>query len=126
MAFFIDARQLLKHFATEVTVYPQTANADGEWVDGQWQPAAAAEPQTFYEPLIPNDRTTIYTITSLLRDTGKTELYNALWVSEQDFPTGTIVEHNATKYRITDIEDLSSYSNVRLYYLASEEGEQDK
>lgn len=126
MSFYIDATSLLDTFATTVVIYPQTSNDDGAWVDGQWVKKPAEPPLTVHEPLIPNSRVGLYSVSTLLRDSGKTAIYNAVWVSKQDYPLGTKVVNQNTTYTISDCEDLTNYSNVRLYYLRSEDAEQAK
>ena len=119
MAFYLDMTSTLNMFKTKVTVYPDTKG--GSWVDGEWQ-ENKAEPVTYYEPFIPNSLQTMYSLINILRDTGHVEQYNAVWISAHDYPTQTLVEHNGKKYRITQEQDLKDYSNVSVYYLQSEEG----
>ncbi|WP_225363582.1 hypothetical protein [Ligilactobacillus agilis] len=117
MAFYLDMTSVLDTFKSEVTVISE---AQGRWIDGQWVEDAEGERKTFYEPFVPNDRIGVYSLVDILRETGHIEQYNAVWISAQAYPLGTIVEHKATKYKVANIQDLTDYSNVTLYYLQSE------
>lgn len=117
MAFYLDMSSVLDIFKTEVKV---VSPARGEWVDGQWVEEKGTGDQVFYEPFVPNDRVGVYSLIDVLRETGHVEQYNAVWISAQKFPAGTIVEHKGTRYRISTIQDLTDYSNITLYYLESE------
>lgn len=120
---YLDMTSVLDTFAVDVTVYPKAS--DGQWVDGQWVDGTAGDPVTYHEPVVPNGLVGKYSIVSLLRDTGKTEQYNAVWLSSRRVETGTVVEQGGKKYKIADVTDLTSYSNVLVYYLESEEGDED-
>lgn len=120
---YLDMTSVLDTFAVDVTVYPKTSN--GQWVDGQWVDGTAGDPVTYHEPVVPNGLVGKYSIVSLLRDTGKIEQYNAVWLSSHCVETGTVVEQGGKKYKIADVTDLTSYSNVLVYYLESEEGDTD-
>lgn len=120
---YLDMTSVLDIFAVDVTVYPKAS--DGQWVDGQWVDGTAGDPVTYHEPVVPNGLVGKYSIVSLLRDTGKTEQYNAVWLSRHRVETGTVVEQGGKKYKIADVTDLTSYSNVLVYYLESEEGDED-
>lgn len=121
---YLDMTSVLDTFAVDVTVYPKAS--DGQWVDGQWVDGIAGDPVTYHEPVVPNGLVGKYSIVSLLRDTGKTEQYNAVWLSSHRVETiGTVVEQGGKKYKIADVTDLTNYSNVLVYYLESEEGDAD-
>lgn len=120
---YLDMTSVLDTFAVDVTVYPKAS--DGQWVDGQWVDGTAGDPVTYHEPVVPNGLVGKYSIVSLLRDTGKTEQYNAVWLSRHRVETGTVVEQGGKKYKIADVTDLTNYSNVVVYYLESEEGDED-
>ena len=77
--------------------------------------------QVLFEPFVPNDRDNFYSLVSMLRDTGHISQYNAIWISAHDYPIQTIVEHKNKRYRVVNIQDLTDYSNVTLYYLQSED-----
>ncbi|MDO4458088.1 MAG: hypothetical protein Q4B83_07210, partial [Ligilactobacillus murinus] len=66
-----------------------------------------------------------YSIVSLLKDVGRIEQYNAIWLSSHEFPTQTIVKQKDKFYRVVNVQDLSNYSNVYMYYMQSEENESD-
>ena len=60
---------------------------------------------------------------NMLRETGNVTEFNAIWLSSvPNFEIGTIVQHKDKNYKIVNIQDLSDYSNVTMYYLQSEEG----
>lgn len=119
---YLDMTSVLDTFAVDVMVYPKAS--DGQWVDGQWVDGTAGDPVTYHEPVVPNGLVGKYSIVSLLRDTGKTEQYNAVWLSSHRVATGTVVEQGGKKYKIADVTDLTSYSNILVYYLESEEGDE--
>ena len=121
MAFYLDMSSVLDTFKTEVKVVSNSSN--GEWVDGQWQEATSIQEQVFYEPFIPNDLVGQYSLMNMLRETGNVTEFNAIWLSSvPNFEIGTIVQHKDKNYKIVNIQDLSDYSNVTMYYLQSEEG----
>ncbi len=121
MAFYLDMSSVLDTFKTEVKVVSNSSN--GEWVDGQWQEATSTQEQVFYEPFIPNDLVGQYSLMNMLRETGNVTEFNAIWLSSvPNFEIGTIVQHKDKNYKIVNIQDLSDYSNVTMYYLQSEEG----
>lgn len=120
---YLDMTSVLDAFAVDVTVYPKAS--DGQWVDGQWVDGTAGDPVTCHEPVVPNGLVGKYSIVSLLRDTGKIEQYNAVWLSSHRVETGTVVEQGAKKYKVADVTDLTNYSNILVYYLESEEGDGD-
>ena len=121
MAFYLDMSSVLDTFKTEVKVVSNSSN--GEWVDGQWQEATSIQEQVFYEPFIPNDLVGQYSLMNMLRETGNVTEFNAIWLSSvPNFEIGTIVQHKDKDYKIVNIQDLSDYSNVTMYYLQSEEG----
>ena len=120
MAFYIDMTSVLNTFQTEVKVISTASK--GEWVDGQWEEDTSTKEQVFHEPFVPNDLVGQYSIMKLLRDVGNVDQYNAIWLSKTPtFETGTRVQHKGKNYQIVNIQDLSDYSNVTLYYLQSEE-----
>ncbi|AZZ67186.1 hypothetical protein [Lactobacillus johnsonii] len=121
MAFYLDMSSVLDTFKTEVKVVSNSSN--GEWVDGQWQETTSTQEQVFYEPFIPNDLVGQYSLMNMLRETGNVTEFNAIWLSSvPNFEIGTIVQHKDKNYKIVNIQDLSDYSNVTMYYLQSEEG----
>lgn len=120
---YLDMTSVLDTFAVDVTVYPKAS--DGQWVDGQWVDGTSGDPVTYHEPVVPNSLVGKYSIVSLLRDTGKTEQYNAVWLSSHRVETGTVAEQGGKKYKIADVTDLTNYSNILVYYLESEEGDGD-
>ena len=121
MAFYLDMSSVLDTFKTEVKVVSNSSN--GEWVDGQWQETTSTQEQVFYEPFIPNDLVGQYSLMNMLRETGNVTEFSAIWLSSvPNFEIGTIVQHKDKNYKIVNIQDLSDYSNVTMYYLQSEEG----
>ena len=127
MSFFLDMTSVMKMFQTEIKVISNVIDGqavEGKWVRGRWVEQTAEskeEVQTFYEPFVPNTRQDMYSLVDALRDTGHVTKFNAVWISSQKFPMQTLVEHNSHRYRVVDIQDLTDYSNVTLYYLESEE-----
>ncbi|AGR65258.1 hypothetical protein BFD03_05475 [Limosilactobacillus reuteri] len=121
MSFYIDMTTVLDMFKTEIKVV--SGSSEGEWIDGQWQEAQGQE-TTYYEPFVPNDLVGQYSFMNVMRDVGDFTQYNAIWLSKHsDYPINTIVEHKNKRYRVCNIQDLSDYSNVTMYYLQSEEGQ---
>lgn len=121
MAFYIDMTSVLDTFATDIKVVNNSS--DGEWVDGEWQENNSTKEQIFHEPFVPNDLVGQYSLMNILRDVGNVTKYNAIWLSKTpNFENGTIVQHQNKNYKIVNIQDLSDYSNVTMYYLQSEEG----
>ena len=117
MAFYLDFTSILDTFKTEVIVYKKISGYDDY---GRWQ-RTENETEVFYEPFVPNDRQGLYSVVSVLRDVGKVPQYNAVWISSQKVELNTKVEHAGKFYRVADIQDLTTYSNVTLYYLESED-----
>ena len=110
MSFYIDMTTVLDMFKTEIKVV--SGSSEGEWIDGQWQES------------VPNDLVGQYSFMNVMRDVGDFTQYNAIWLSKHyDYPINTIVEHKNKRYRVCNIQDLSDYSNVTMYYLQSEEGQ---
>lgn len=121
MAFYIDMTPVLDTFATDIKVVSNSS--DGEWVDGEWQENNSTKELIFHEPFVPNDLVGQYSLMNILRDVGNVTKYNAIWLSKTpNFENGTIVHHQNKNYKIVNIQDLSDYSNVTMYYLQSEEG----
>ena len=121
MTFNIDMTTVLNTFATDIKVISNTSN--GEWVDGEWKEDNSIKEQTFREPLVPNNLVGQESMVNLLKDIGNVTQYNAIWFSKMpDFEIGTIVQHKNKNYKIVNIQDLSDYSNVTIYYLQSQEG----
>ena len=121
MAFYIDMTSVLDTFATDIKVISNSS--DGEWIDGEWQENSSTKEQIFHEPFVPNDLVGQYSLMNILRDVGNVTKYNAIWLSKPpNFENGTIVQHQNKNYKIVNIQDLSDYSNVTMYYLQSEEG----
>lgn len=120
MAFYLDMTSVLDTFQTEEKVI--STASQGQWIDGQWEEDSSTEEQVFHEPFVPNDLVGQYSIMKMLRDIGNVDQYNAIWISKTStFETGTRVQHKGKNYQIVNIQDLSDYSNVTLYYLQSEE-----
>lgn len=121
MAFYIDMTPVIDTFATDIKVI-SNASA-GDWVDGEWKENTSVKEQVFHEPLVPNDLVGQYSMMNMLKDIGNVTQYNAIWLSKTPgFENGTIVQHKKKNYKIIDIQDLSDYSNVTMYYLQSQEG----
>lgn len=119
---YLDFKSVLDTFAVNLTVYPRSAET--VWVDGEAK-RVGSEPIELSEPFVPNDLIGQYSIVSLLRDVGRTEQYNAIWLSTHEFSTQTIVKQKGKFYRVVNVQDLSNYSNVYMYYMQSEENESD-
>lgn len=121
MAFYINMTSVLNTFATDIKVISNSS--DGKWVDGEWQENSSTKEQIFHEPFVPNDLVGQYSLMNVLRDVGNVTKYNAIWLSKTpNFENGTIVQHKDKRYKVVSIQDLSDYSNVTMYYLQSEEG----
>lgn len=122
MAFYMDMTSVLDTFKTEVKVISESTSC--EWIDGLPKENTEHEEQVFYEPFVPNDLVGQYSMMNMLRDVGNVTQYNAIWISKTSgFKTGTIVRHKDKNYKIVNIQDLTDYSNVTMYYLQSEEGQ---
>ena len=119
MSFYIDMTSVLDTFKTEIKVISNSSSGDS--IDGQWVEDEEQSEQVLFEPFVPNDRDNFYSLVSMLRDTGHISQYNAIWISAHDYPIQTIVEHKNKRYRVVNIQDLTDYSNVTLYYLQSED-----
>lgn len=121
MAFFVDMTSVLDTFAADIKVISDTSH--GEYIDGEWKEDTSIKEQVFHEPFVPNDLIGQYSMVNMLRNIGNVTQYNAIWLSKTpDFETGTIVQHNNKNYKIINVQDFSDYSNVTMYYLQSEEG----
>lgn len=119
MAFYMDVSSLLKTFAVEVKVWPKSSG--GHYNDlGIWEEDGDGQPLTVYEPFLPSSRIGLYSVMQQLKEIGKIDQYNAVWISSGDYGTGTVCEHAGKRYAVTDIKDLSSYSNAHIYYMADE------
>ncbi len=116
---YLDFKAVLDMFAVDLTVYPKSDET--VWIDGE----AKRVESELTEPFVPNNLIGQYSIVSLLKDVGRIEQYNAIWLSTHEFPTQTIVKQKGKFYRVVNVQDLSNYSNVYMYYMQSEENESD-
>ena len=112
---YLDFKAVLDMFAVDLTVYPKSDET--VWIDGEAK-RVESEPVELTEPFVPNNLIGQYSIVSLLKDVGRIEQYN-------EFPTQTIVKQKDKFYRVVNVQDLSNYSNVYMYYMQSEENESD-
>lgn len=119
---YLDFKAVLDMFAVDLTVYPKSDET--VWIDGEAK-RVESEPIKLTEPFVPNNLIGQYSIVSLLRDVGRIEQYNAIWLSSHEFPTQTIVKQKGKFYRVVNMQDLSNYSNVYVYYMQSEANESD-
>lgn len=120
MAFYMDVSSLLKTFAVKVKVWPKSR--DGHYDElGIWHDSNDGKPLIVNEPFIPSSRIGLYSVMQQIKEVGKVDQYNAVWISSGSYGSGTICEHADKKYVVTDIKDLSSYSNATIYYMADEE-----
>ena len=119
---YLDFKAVLDMFAVDLTVYPKSDET--VWIDGDAK-RVESEPVELTEPFVPNNLIGQYSIVSLLKDVGRIEQYNAIWLSTHEFPTQTIVKQKGKFYRVVNVQDLSNYSNVYMYYMQSEENESD-
>jgi len=117
---YLDFKAVLDMFAVDLTVYPKSDET--VWIDGEAK-RVESEPVELTEPFVPNNLIGQYSIVSLLKDVGRIEQYNAIWLSTHEFPTQTIVKQKGKFYRVVNVQDLSNYSNVYMYYMQSEENE---
>ena len=119
---YLDFKAVLDMFAVDLTVYPKSDET--VWIDGEAK-RVESEPVELTEPFVPNNLIGQYSIVSLLKDVGRIEQYNAILPSTHEFPTQTIVKQKGKFYRVVNVQDLSNYSNVYMYYMQSEENESD-
>lgn len=122
----MDMSALLDMFAVDIRVSPATNEDIGGWVDSEWKTAPKPEPFVVHEPFLPNSRVGMENIVALIRDTGQAQKYAAVWLSKGEYPIKTIVEHKGKQYSVEQIKDLTDYSNVTIYYLESEDNQQDQ
>jgi hypothetical protein len=125
MAFNMDVTSLIEAFGVDLTIYPAT-DKQGEYVDGHWVPEQA-DPIEVTEPFLPNSRIGMYSINRMLRETGTTAEYEAVWISkETSVPFNSVVERKGRRYIVVDVKDLTNYSNATVYYLSAEENQQSE
>ncbi len=116
MAFYLDMKMLLDMFGTKLTVYP----ADGKWVNGHWD-ETDSEPDELFEPFLTFSISSSILAGQLISTPqGDDQKDTASWFSEHDYPSGTLVEHNGVRYRITGKQSFKDYSNVVQYELRTE------